>query len=57
MIVCVCRKIEENDFDSADALRARIMEMDIKCGLCQLHYEINDAIIDTTQINSVNSVK
>jgi hypothetical protein len=39
MIVCVCRKISDRDYDSEEQLRDRIMQPDFQCGLCQQRYE------------------
>lgn len=40
MLMCVCRQIDTADFDSDDALRARILQDDFQCGLCQMQYLI-----------------
>lgn len=40
MIVCTCRNIDSDDFDSEDDVEKRVMMDDWKCGLCQLYYEI-----------------
>jgi len=40
MIVCVCRKISDRDYDSEEQLRDRIMQPDFHCGFCQQRYEL-----------------
>jgi hypothetical protein len=40
MIVCICRKIYEEDFETKKELKDRILENDFKCGQCQLYYEL-----------------
>lgn len=34
MIVCVCRNIKSNDYNSKEELIARIQESDKNCGKC-----------------------
>jgi hypothetical protein len=43
MIACVCRDIHEEDYPDTESLRARIMQSDWHCGLCQLRYELDIA--------------
>lgn len=38
MIVCTCRCISSKDYSNEEALKARILQNDFKCGLCQLQY-------------------
>lgn len=37
-LACLCRHLEEDDFDTEAALKARIMRDDFVCGQCQLRY-------------------
>ena len=37
-LACLCRKIEEDDFPSQEALKARVLQDDFVCGQCQLRY-------------------
>ena len=37
-LACLCRRIDEDDFPSEEALKARILEDDFNCGQCQLRY-------------------
>ncbi len=38
MIVCLCRLIDSDDFESDEALKERILEDDFQCGQCQIQY-------------------
>jgi hypothetical protein len=38
MIVCSCRNISSNDYDTAEELQARLAEDDFKCGRCRMKY-------------------
>ena len=38
MIVCLCRAIYEEDFETPEELKNRVMEEDFVCGQCQLRY-------------------
>ena len=40
MLICVCRRIDSDDFASEAELRARILDEDFQCGLCQMQYLI-----------------
>jgi hypothetical protein len=40
VIVCICRKIYDEDFENEEELKTRIMQEDFKCGQCQLYYEL-----------------
>lgn len=40
MIVCICRKIYDEDFETKEKLKERIMSHDFQCGQCQLYYEL-----------------
>ena len=46
MLVCVCREIYEEDFETKDQLKERVMEDDFVCGQCQLRYMIDQEIVD-----------
>lgn|GEM_PF-4880364 len=41
MLICVCRRIDSDDFASEAELRARILDEDFQCGLCQMQYLIS----------------
>lgn len=38
MLVCICRVIYEEDFETKEQLKDRVMEDDFHCGQCQLRY-------------------
>ena len=38
MIVCLCRLIDSDDFESDEVLKERILEDDYRCGQCQIQY-------------------
>ena len=38
MIVCLCRLIDSDDFESDEVLKERILEDDFQCGQCQIQY-------------------
>lgn len=40
MIICICRRIKESDFETKEELLKRIMETDINCGQCQEFIEL-----------------
>lgn len=40
MIVCICRRIDDEYFENEEELKQRIMKNDFKCGQCQLYYEL-----------------
>lgn len=41
MLMCLCRLIDSDDFETDDALEARIMDDDFQCGQCQIRYLMN----------------
>ena len=40
MLVCLCRLIDSDDFETDRELEARVMEDDFQCGQCQICYLI-----------------
>jgi len=40
-LACLCRKLDEDDFPSEEALKARVMQDDFVCGQCQLRYMVS----------------
>lgn len=52
MLVCICRVIYEEDFETKEQLKARIMEDDFHCGQCQLRYMREET--NTSQILNQN---
>ena len=42
MLVCLCRLIDSDDFESDEALKERILEDDFQCGQCQIQYLMRD---------------
>jgi len=38
VIVCLCRLIDSDDFESDEALKERILDDDFQCGQCQIQY-------------------
>lgn len=39
MVICVCRGINESDFETEQELHERIMEDDHVCGCCQRYIQ------------------
>jgi hypothetical protein len=46
MIACICRNIRETDYNTKEELKARIMECDYNCGICQQAYLKNEVPLD-----------
>ena len=42
--VCLCRLIDSDDFETDDALEARIMDDDFQCGQCQICYLMSHTV-------------
>jgi len=40
VLVCLCRLIDSNDFETERELEVRVMEDDFQCGQCQIRYLI-----------------
>jgi len=38
MVICICRKICESDFDDRETLIQRVMQDDHKCGKCKKQF-------------------
>ena len=43
VLVCLCRLIDSDDFETDDALEARIMDDDFQCGQCQICYLMSNS--------------
>jgi hypothetical protein len=41
VLVCLCRLIDSDDFETDRELEARVMEDDFQCGQCQICYLIS----------------
>ena len=52
MLVCLCRFIDSNDFESDQELEERLMEEDFHCGQCQIRYLIGRSRALTEDIDT-----
>ena len=39
MIICVCRNIREQDFETQEEMIQRVMQCDHRCGQCQRYVQ------------------
>ncbi|CAI8336247.1 MAG: Uncharacterised protein [Gammaproteobacteria bacterium] len=52
MLVCLCRFIDSDDFESDQELEGRVMEEDFHCGQCQIRYLIGRSRALTEDIDT-----